>query len=273
MMSRAVLAAVGAAAMTASPAWAAGDPFARACSTTPIFAENFTAADIGARWTTIVHPATTNANAELQAYRQSAVTTGPGGLRITASRSGGGYNSGRIASIATFRYGCFDIVAAMPTGRGLWPALWLRTPYGLPIDGEIDIMEGFGSHPGLFQSTLHHWAVGVHHGFACTRIGDVRSSAFGLSSTCGWQPRWWAGDFVTMPHHYGLIWTPQAVTWLIDGQVYYTIRDAVPDRAMAIQLNLAVGGVFDGAPGAATLFPAAMTVRSVTVWRWRERLR
>jgi beta-glucanase (GH16 family) len=113
---------------------------------------------------------------------------------------------------------------------------------------------------------LHHWTAGVHHGFTCTRIGDLWSSAFGLSRACGWQPRWWPADFTAAPHHYGLIWTPRAVTWLIDGTPYYTLREGIPDRAMAIQLNLAVGGVFDGNPDGATVFPAAMTVRSVTVW-------
>jgi len=259
-----ILAAVTGIWFTA-PARAQDRPYASACSGTPVFTENFTAPDLGARWTTISHPARPNANGELQSYRQAALMTGPHGLRITATRNASGYTSGRIASTAIFRYGCFDIKAAMPAVRGLWPALWLRTPYGLPIDGEIDIMEGFGSHPGLFQATLHHWAAGVHHGFACTRVGDVRSSAFGLASACGWRPRLWAGDYVTAPHHYGLIWTPQAVTWLIDGVPYATLRGAIPKGAMAIHLNLAVGGVFDGNPGADTPFPAVMTVRSVTV--------
>jgi beta-glucanase (GH16 family) len=214
----------------------------------------------------ILHPAIANSNRELQAYDADAVAIGPQGLSITARRRAGGYVSGRIASKAVFRYGCFDIVARMPAGRGLWPALWLRTPYGLPLDGEIDMMEGFGSHPGVFQSTLHRWAAGVHHGFTCTRIGDLRASLFGLSRACGWQPRWWPDDFTEAPHHYGLMWTPRAVTWLIDGTPYYTLRDGVPDGAMAIQLNLAVGGIFDGNPDEGTVFPAAMTVRSVTVW-------
>ncbi len=260
-----MIAAVLAGAILGTTAMAADNSFVGACTATLIFAENFTDADISPRWTTIIHPAIVNGNGELQAYRRDAVAVGAQGLRITATRRGASYVSGRIASKATFRYGCFDIVARMPAGPGLWPAIWLRTPYALPIDGEIDVMEGFGSHPGLFQSTLHHWTAGTHHGFTCTRIGDVRSSAFGLSSACGWQPRLWATDFVTAPHRYGLVWTPQAVTWLIDGTPYYTLRDAVPDRAMAIQLDLAVGGVFDGNPRMATVFPAEMTIRSVTV--------
>lgn len=251
----------------ATPAMAAGD--ADPCLPGPVFVDNFTAPDVTANWTVIEHPPIANGNGELQAYRRDAVATGPAGLRVVATRNGTGYASGRIASKATFRYGCFDIVAQMPAGRGLWPALWLRTPYGLPIDGEIDIMEGFGSRPGLFQGTLHRWAAGVHHGFACVRIGDVRSSVFGLSSSCGWQPRLWRKDFVTAPHRYGLIWTPQVVIWLIDGLPFFRRQDAIPDRAMAIQLNLAVGGVFDGHPDATTAFPATMIVRSVTVRRLR----
>jgi beta-glucanase (GH16 family) len=261
--------AVVSAVLFATPAIAGNSPYSGACLPAPVFAENFSVPDISPRWTTIAHPAIVNGNGELQAYRPDAIATGSAGLRITATRGAGGYASGRIASKATFRYGCFDIVAKMPVGGGLWPALWLRTPYGLPIAGEIDIMEGFGSHPGLFQGTLHHWAAGVHHGFACSRIGDMRSSAFGLASGCAWRPRLWRADFVTTPHHYGLIWAPRAVTWLIDGQPYFTLREEIPDRAMAIQLNLAVGGVFDGDPGPETSFPATMVIGSVTVWALR----
>jgi beta-glucanase (GH16 family) len=250
----------------APPAMADGGPFVGTCAPTPVFVERFAAPDISPRWTMILHPAIANSNRELQAYEADAVATGPQGLRLTARRRAGGYASGRIASKAVFRYGCFDIVARMPAGRGLWPALWLRTPYGQALNGEIDMMEGFGSHPGVFQSTLHRWAAGVHHGFTCTRIGDLRASLFGLTRACGWQPRWWPDDFTEAPHHYGLIWTPRAVTWLIDGTPYYMLRDGVPDGAMAIQLNLAVGGIFDGNPDGGTMFPAAMTVRSVTVW-------
>jgi beta-glucanase (GH16 family) len=35
---------------------------------------------------------------------------------------------------------------------------------------------------------------------------------------------------------------------------------------MAIHLNLAVGGVFDGPPDQTTQFPAAMEVKSVRAW-------
>lgn len=254
--------------LIASPARAATNPYA-ACAATPILAERFNASDFTARWTLIEHPAIANPNDELQAYQADAVTVGPQGLRLTAKRQAGGYASGRIASKALFRYGCFDIAARMPAGRGLWPAVWLRTPYDQPIDGEIDIMEGFGSHPGLFQGTLHRWTAGVHHGFVCTRIGDLSLSAFGFSGACQWQPRWWSADFTSGVHHYGLIWTPLAVTWLIDSTPFYTIRDDIPADAMAVQLNLAVGGSFDGDPDGGTKFPAEMAVQSVTVWPLR----
>ena len=244
--------------------------FANACESAPSFAENFTAPDIRPHWTTIVHPAIANPNGELQAYQSQAIAAGPHGLRIIATRRGATISSGRIASKAAFRFGCFDIVARMPSGRGLWPALWLRTPYDRPIDGEIDIMEGFGSHPGLIQSTLHHWTHGSHHGFDCTRIGDAASATFRQPSICHWQPGHWRSDFTTAPHHFGLIWTPQALTWLIDGRPYFTLRSQIPDQTMNIHLNLAVGGLFDGDPDASTPFPAILTVRSVTVWPLRH---
>jgi beta-glucanase (GH16 family) len=236
-----------------------------ACSKAPSFAEDFRG-PLAPKWTVITHAPIVNGNRELQAYRADNLSTGRDGLRITARRNSVEVSSGRIASQQAFRYGCFEIEAKMPAGKGLWPAIWLRTPYGTPINGEIDIMEGFGSHPGVFQGTVHYWDHEKHLGHKCTRIGDVRSSAFAISNYCSWAPKLWSRDFTTQFHRYGVVWQPGRITWLIDGEAFLDVTENVTAEPMNLHLNMAVGGVFDGAPDATTPFPAVMQVRKVSVY-------
>jgi beta-glucanase (GH16 family) len=107
---------------------------------------------------------------ELQYYTPDSVSFSGGILHITASQQSTvdpktrlrlQYTSARIQSKQVFLYGHFEFKARLPRGRGLWPALWLRTPPGQPFDGEIDVLEGYGSHPNMIQSTLHPWINGV----------------------------------------------------------------------------------------------------------------
>jgi beta-glucanase (GH16 family) len=242
------------------------DEFRAVCRAQPVFEDTFFETDVSRQWAAVIRPAGPNPNKELQAYRPQNIRAGEGSLRLWATKEANGdIGSGRISSRTQFRYGCFEVVARMPAGKGLWPAIWLRTDFNQPINGEIDMMEGFGSHPGVIQSTIHHWLDGKHLGATCTRLGPVVDSAFGITRSCSWTPQVWSADF-TSYHRYGMIWQPHGVTWYLDGARYLQTSDFVPDRAMAIHLNLAVGGVFDGAPDPSTHFPAAMEIKSVRAW-------
>lgn len=66
----------------------------------------------------------------------------------------------------SIQYGRVEVVAKMPKGDWLWPAIWMMpqdSVYGgWPMSGEIDIMESRGNslgYPGkgrqYFGSTLH----------------------------------------------------------------------------------------------------------------------
>lgn len=241
------------------------DEFRQVCQASPVFEDTFFHNDVGA-WTVITRAIGPNPNKELQGYRPQNVRVGEGSVRLWATREPDGtINSGRLVSRQLFHYGCFEVVARMPAGKGMWPAIWLRTDFSKPINGEIDMMEGFGSHPGVIQSTIHHWQDGKHLGSTCTRLGGVLDTPFGVTRSCSWSPKMWNPDFTTY-HRYALVWSPTGVSWYLDGTLYMQTTDFIPDRDMAIHLNLAVGGVFDGSPDDSTHYPAAMEVKSVRAW-------
>jgi beta-glucanase (GH16 family) len=142
--------------------------------------------------------------------------------------------------------------ARLPHGRGLWPALWLRTPPQLPLDGEIDVIEGYGSHPNLVQSTLHPWTNGKEPRQYCAWLlvqphpdsprfhrPDCQRIERAIS-----LPRDLAADF----HVYAVDWTSSAVTWSLDGLPYFSVRGNVPQMPMVIIIQLPVSAHWDGLP-------------------------
>ncbi|CAF1644284.1 unnamed protein product, partial [Didymodactylos carnosus] len=76
-----------------------------------------------------------------------------GRLIIEARKEGWGnrrFTSARLKSKAKWTYGRLQVRAKIPTGRGLWPAIWMlpeSQSYGSqywPDNGEIDVMEQVG---------------------------------------------------------------------------------------------------------------------------------
>ena len=69
--------------------------------------------------------------------------------------------SARLQSSAafSFKYGRVEIRAKLPSGKWLWPAMWmmpLRDRYGIwPASGEIDIMESRGNGPS-YETTYQN---------------------------------------------------------------------------------------------------------------------
>ncbi len=59
-----------------------------------------------------------------------------------------------------FTYGRVEVKAKLPSGLGMWPAIWMlgadTTAGGWPFIGEIDIMEFIGSEPEHIYGTLHY---------------------------------------------------------------------------------------------------------------------
>lgn len=211
-------------------------------------------------------------NNELQYYtdRPDNVKIKDGHLVITAKKedfAGFPYTSARIKTkgLESWTYGKLETKVQLPTGKGLWPAVWMlpeSNEYGgWAASGELDIMESWGSKPNEIAGTIHYgenWPKNVYAG-KTTQLA---------------QP-------VTEWHTYGIEWEPGEIRWYVDGRLYHTLNNwyskgqnqplnyAYPapfDKPFHLIMNLAVGGNFDGNPAESTVFPAEMKVDYVRVY-------
>ena len=223
-------------------------------------------------------------NDELQCYTKDPENAfvRDGMLHIKAikeSYNGSGYTSARLktrkrdgSSLFSKAYGRFEFRAKLPTGKGVWPALWMLplddAKYGgWPLSGEIDVMEARGQEPTKVLGTLHYgskWPGNVHSG---------EDFAFPKGTTIA--------DF----HTYAVEWEPGEIRWYVDAtrfatrSSWYSSTQAKParesdllpwpapfDRPFYLVMNVAVGGKFLGNPDAGTAFPAEMVVDHVRVY-------
>ncbi len=202
-------------------------------------------------------------NFELQSYTPDNTTLQDGHLIITAKeqQSGGAaYTSSRIISQDKFefRYGRVDIRAALPEGKGMWPALWMLganfNTVGWPQCGEIDIMEKVGG-AGL-ENEIH----GTVHWQAETAYANFGGST-DLSTNTNQQF-----------HVYSVQWDSDQIRWFVD-DVQYHVLDPSPCHLdefrlpLILILNVAVGGTWPGDPNASTTFPQHMIVDYVRVFQ------
>lgn len=153
------------------------------------------------------------------------------------------YSSGRLntRNKGEWLYGKFEVRAKLPSGLGIWPAIWMLNSdcdsIGWPECGEIDIVEHVGYVPDSIKGTIH---TGAYNHIKKTQHGEYLKL-----SSC-------ESDF----HVYQLEWTPDQLDFAVDGQVYFTYVndhsgvDAWPfNRPFHLILNLAVGGNLGGKYG------------------------
>ncbi|WP_246017785.1 carbohydrate binding domain-containing protein [Mesobacillus subterraneus] len=184
------------------------------------------------------------------------------------------YTSAKLKSKGLFskKYGRYEIKAKLPTGKGLWPAIWMlpeEDKYGTwAASGEIDIMEAWGSQPHKVAGTIHY--------------GE------------GWPNNKYTGKEYEFPknrgidkwHTYALEWEPGELRWYVDGELYQTQNDwyskrtgnaadfsypAPFDQEFYLVMNLAVGGWFDGETDETTPFPSQMEIDYVRVYDLKKR--
>lgn len=213
-------------------------------------------------------------NAEHQYYtnsRSNSALDGNGNLVITARRENPNnfqcwygrceYTSARLTTYGRFAhlYGTLEARIRIPIGQGFWPAFWMLgnnfASVGWPECGEIDIMENVGNDPLYVHGSLH---------------GPGYSGGDGLTSSFrspNGQP--FANDF----HIYRIHWTPNSITWSVDGVNFATKTPAdtrgnrwVFNLPQFFILNLAVGGQWPGYPDQTSVFPQTMVVDYVRAY-------
>jgi len=156
-----------------------------------------------------------------------------------------GYTSARLNSKFAFTYGRVDVRAKLPSGDGTWPAIWTlgkninelggywqTQGFGTtnwPACGEIDIMEhGLGA--------VNHTSSALHTPSSSGNTVNVSSQEI--------------SDVANNFHVYSVNWSPNQITFLVDGVGYYTYNPSVKnsstwpfDLDQYILLNIAMGGI------------------------------
>lgn len=162
------------------------------------------------------------------------------------------YSSGMMTTLKSFTqtYGRFEIRCKVPKGKGFWPAFWLL-PEDLTWPPEIDILEILSEKPDKIYLT-HHWANPKNpkeYGDSITKeLIDV--------------------DFSEEFHTFTVIWAKDSLKWFIDGKLKHQATKEVPDKAMFMLVNLAVGG-WAVKPDKNTKFPSDFEVDYIKAWKKR----
>jgi beta-glucanase (GH16 family) len=189
-------------------------------------------------------------NEELQWYVPEQVQLENGTLRLIAKPAmvlgingkAFGYVSGLVSNLSPtrslfeFTYGYVEARARIPRGAGLWSAFWML-PTSRESEPEIDIFEVIGARP--HQSVMH-----VHY----LENGVPESEGFSWRSPTSLATGW---------HTYGLLWTPDALIWYLDGVPRWYVIDTpkIPDEP-----------THTGAPDENTWVPATLRFDSIKVW-------
>jgi len=189
-------------------------------------------------------------NQEKQCYVPQNTKVENGNLVLTATARSGDddkcgrqeYFSGSIEAKTYFLHGSMEVRARLPSGDGLWPAIWLlgndqETTW--PACGEIDLMEVANKDPIGSKATLHYGPVG----------GGSINLHFGNTPKVALKSEF---------HTWKIIRTSQVIVMLFDGQEFgrktrsqidatnYAYSDTMFDAPMRLVLNVAVGGQFTG---------------------------
>ena len=228
----------------------------------PAFQDDFDGTELSGQWAHCFYwreeHCTNEWSQEKASYTAANLRVVDGQLRLTALRQDTPvylmdgtrhtyeFSSGMVSSEGrfSFTYGCVEIRAKLPKGRGLWPALWLMAA-DRRWPPEVDIMEYIGSEPDRVHMSLHPDDGGSPK--SVTFVGP---------------------DFSEDWHTFALDWQRDSLTFLVDGTERVRITgNNVPSEPMYLLVNLAVGGNWAGPPSDETSFPATFAIDYVKVWK------
>ena len=234
-------------------------PPARAAKWALDWADEFDGATIdGTKW--VVVDGAVNVNNELEYYSPTQAYIENGALVLKSDRQAVGGRQYVSAEVRTgtkrtvTRGNAIEWRTWIPSGKGIWPANWL---VNTPCDGlngcgsnwppEIDVLEVKGSDPAT--NIMTHW------------WGSYPGQQHETST-------WSGGSSLADGYHtYRLEWYRDSILWLVDGVQRAKHTQSVTGGQLQIVMNTAVGGDFDGAPSASTVFPQYQRVDYVRVYR------
>jgi beta-glucanase (GH16 family) len=198
-----------------------------------------------------------NPNAELEWYVPTQVQVAGGLLHLVAQQipttgrtaSGGpqtyACRSGMVTTYPSFQfeYGYIQVVAKIPSGAGLWPALWLAAANN-KWPPEMDMVE-VNSGPAPYAGMFFHYSTSTGNG-----VQEIHTSSAQVS---GW-------------HTFALSWTSSQMTWLLDGHVMMIVRQDVPHQEMYFIANLAEAITSSNRDVTAGECNGSLDISSVKVW-------
>ena len=172
------------------------------------------------------------------------------------------YSSGSVttSNLAAWQYGKIEVMAKLPQGVGMWPAIWMLgenwKQVSWPKCGEIDIME----HVGFTKDTIY---------------GTVHTEAYNhtIGTSVGKEV------FINNPydefHIYAVEWNSEKIDFLLDNIVYHSFKNKNKtdaewpfDQKFHLKLNVSVGGSWGGAQGIDDgVYPQQMVVDYVRVYQ------
>ena len=207
------------------------------------------------------YPWTRLYNNELAGYSTDNVSVRDGRLFITANDYAVSYDGremdftgGVVTTHQKFEqaYGYFEIRCRVPEGRGLRPLISLISPNRSPA---IDIFEILGHEP---DRVFFNSAAAVTESTPSEQIASHKGI-----------------DFSRTFHTVGVKWTPEEVSYYIDGRALAQSIERVPREPMYLAASFAVGGDRPGPPSGWTPFPADFEIDYVRVFKrnevWLER--
>jgi len=185
--------------------------------------------------------------------------------KVNDNQQPGSYTSTRMITKGKkeFTYGKMEVRAKLPSGRGIWPAIWMLgadiSSVSWPACGEIDIMEYVGYEPNTVHATVHTTAGSGANGDGSSKTLETAEEEF---------------------HIYGLIWTEKEMVFYTDSpdNVTHTYSPSTKTddnwpfyKPQFFIMNIAVGGNWGGAQGIDnSIFPQTMEIDYVRVYQPNE---
>lgn len=169
------------------------------------------------------------------------------------------YTAGSLKSKGDWKYGRVEVRAKIPTGRGMWPAIWMMPSDragGWPACGEIDIMENVGFAPDAIHGTVH--TKSYNHMVGTQKGKEIQAE----------KPY---DNF----NVYAIEWDEKKIDFYLNEKKYFTFNNEGTgpnewpfDKAFYLKLNIAVGGSWGAQKGIDdSIFPQQMVIDYVRVYQ------